>query len=313
MVLSRREIGNIVSRIRVDCPLQQVAISGGEPFLRRDLSGIVQDIVSVGLGAVVITNGTLVTRRRLASFPRETMFETTLFSTDRRLHDRIAGREGAFDRTIDAIIEMRRRGCSVVVAIVISALNAHDVGRTIELAIALGADGVMLNRTNLGARMFAQQRHIVPTTDHLRTSLGQAQAIASKYRLRLPVSIPIPPCVLDPTPYTRLRFGFCPRGGKDSYYTVAPDGRLRPCNHSSVILGDLKREDFGDIVRSARTREFWKPIPAECRSCQLPLGRKCRGGCPAAADECLGSRELPDPLVQVAAVKAPNESRPTAL
>jgi radical SAM protein with 4Fe4S-binding SPASM domain len=111
------------------------------------------------------------------------------------------------------------------------------------------------------------------------------------------VSVPIPPCVIDPADFTHLHFGWCPRGRRGAYYTVGCTGLLRPCNHSSRVLGDLRRHSFAEIVSQPRTREFWRPVPPECLECDHPLKGSCLGGCPAAADECYGTRQRVDPFV----------------
>jgi radical SAM protein with 4Fe4S-binding SPASM domain len=114
------------------------------------------------------------------------------------------------------------------------------------------------------------------------------------------VSVPIPPCVVDLKPYQHLLFGWCPRGrSADVYYTVSHNAMLRPCNHSSVILGDLRKQSFTELVKSRRAAAFWRPVPAACQKCVLPGHKLCRGGCPAASDECYGTRRRWDPIVEV--------------
>jgi len=296
--LSRAEIRAVVGRIRRDTPLRQVALSGGEPLLRPDLPEIAGDLAADGLGVVVITNGTLLTDERLGRFPAGTIFEFTLFSADPGLHDRIAGRPGAFRRTIRGIERAGRRHFRLALACVVTRLNAHDVWRTIELGIALRAEEVLFNRINLSRATLASAGELVPSVGQLRQALEAAEEAARRYGVAVAVAVPIPPCVLPLDRYPHLHFGWCPRGGPEAYYTVGYDGRLRPCNHSSVILGDLRTERFADIVTREATRAFWRPVSPICRACTDPLRDVCRGGCPAASDECLGSPGLVDPFVE---------------
>jgi radical SAM protein with 4Fe4S-binding SPASM domain len=247
---------------------------------------------------MVISNTALLTDELAARLPQPTQVETTLFSADKQLHDRIAGPPGAFDRTINGIVAARVRGCSVAVSVVVLALNAHDVYRTIELALGLGAEAILLNRVNLTPRTLKDSPHVVPTLKQLQQALSAAEQVAAKYEIMVAVSVPIPPCLVEPADYPHLHFSFCPRGDDNAYYTISHNGLLRPCNHSSVILGDLRHERFADLICAARTREFWTPEPAECQRCTHPLAGACRGGCPAASDECYGSRTQIDPLVQ---------------
>ena len=296
--LSRAEILALVRKIRRDTPLRQVGLSGGEPLLRPDVPEIAADLAADGLGVVVITNATLLTEDRLARFPEGTIFEFTLFSAEAALHDRIAGRPGAFEQTVHGVERAGRRNFRLALACVINRLNAHDVWRTIELGIALRAEAVLFNRINLSRATLRSAPQLVPSVEQLRQALEAAEVAARRYNIAIAVSVPIPPCVLPLDRYPHLHFGWCPRGGQDAYYTVSYDGGLRPCNHSSVILGDLRRESFADIVTRSSTRAFWQPLPPECRQCPDPLRDSCRGGCPAASRECYGSGTRIDPFVE---------------
>jgi radical SAM protein with 4Fe4S-binding SPASM domain len=233
-------------------------------------------------------------------FPPGTFFEITLFSADAALHDRIAGRKGAFRRVLEGAARASAHKCRLAVCVVVSRLNAHDVRRALELGIALGADAFLLNRVNLSRLTLPQAPSLVPTAEQLRGALDAAEAVAVQYGAAISVSVPIPACVVDPTAYRHLYFGWCPRGGHDAYYTISHDGMLRPCNHSSFVLGDLRTQSFAELVNSRAAVEFWAPVPAGCRICTHPLRDLCRGGCPAASSECYGTRERWDPYVDIA-------------
>jgi radical SAM protein with 4Fe4S-binding SPASM domain len=298
--LSRAEIRCLIQRIKDDAPLKQVGLSGGEPLLRDDLPGIVDDLLTEGLGVVVVTSGTLLTAARASRFPEGTVFEITLFSGDATLHDQIAGRPGAFQKVLEGAVAALQHGCRLAVSVVVNRLNAHDVRRALELGIALGAGGFLLNRLNFSRLVAANASTVAPTREQLRHALNSAEAVAAKYGAMIAVSVPIPPCVVDPAPYPNLHFGWCPRGGPGAYYAISHNGLLRPCNHSSRILGDLRKQSFGRLAGSPAAQQFWAPVPAKCRACEHPLASQCRGGCPAASDECYGTRRRWDPVVDIA-------------
>lgn len=295
--LSRAEILGLIRKIRRDTPLRQVGLSGGEPLLRPDLPEIAADLVGEGLSIVVITNGTLLTDDRLDRFPDETIFEFTLFSVDAQLHDRIAGQPGAFEKVIRGVQCAGRHNFQLALACVINRLNAHDVLRTIELGIALKAEVALFNRINLSRYTLPLADQLTPSVEQLRDALDAAEEAASRYGIAVAVSVPIPPCVIDISRYRHLRFGWCPRGGEGAYYTVSYNGLLRPCNHSSVILGDLRKDGFAEIVMRESTSAFWRLVPPECQNCDHPLRDSCRGGCPAASHECYGTAARIDPFV----------------
>jgi pyrroloquinoline quinone biosynthesis protein E len=291
-----------------DAPIEQVALSGGEPLLRPDLPEIAGDLAGLGLATVTITNGTLLDQARLRRFPAESMFEITLFSADEDLHNRLAGRD-VFEGVLENLVGLRRAGHRFVLACVVTRLNWQATGRTIRLGVALGAEAVLLNRINLSRRVFDSDPRLAPTAAQLRWSLRAAEALAAKYGVPIAVAVPVPPCAADPRDYPNLHFGWCPRGARDAYHTISSTGLVRPCNHSSRVLGDLRRQDFAEIVRGPAARAFWKPVPPECRECHHPLKHRCRGGCPAAADECFGDRTRIDPYVELQRRGAPRCER----
>jgi pyrroloquinoline quinone biosynthesis protein E len=286
----------IARRVRRDAPLEQVVLSGGEPMLRPDLADIVCDLADEGLDSAVITSGVLLGTERLRRFPEDTLFEVTLLGGDRVAHDRLVGRE-AFDRVLRGLLALRRHRCRFVLVVVVTAQNANDVGRIMRAGLAMGAEAILLNRVNLTRRTLALAPALVPAPEALHAALRTADNVAARYGIGVSVSVPVPPCVVDPREFRHLHFGWCPRGGEEAYYTVGSTGVLRPCNHSTRPLGDVRRARFGAIVRSAAARSFWAPVPEPCRECTHPLAGVCRGGCPAAADECHGSRSVMDPFV----------------
>ena len=297
--LRRSEIRKLIRKIRNDAPLRVVALSGGEPLLRPDIADVCRDIVDDGLGVAVITSGALLTPARAARFPSATNFEITLFGAHAALHDRIAGRPGVLQKVLNGAASVLERGCTLVVSVVVNRLNAHCTRDALELGLALGAEGFLLNRMNFSRLTIADAGRLAPSRAQLTQALDAAESFAVQFEAPVSISVPIPPCVIDPAPYPHLHFGWCPRGGPKAYYTVSHNGQLRPCNHSSVVLGDLRRHSFAEIVNSHRSAAFWAPIPSECRTCEHPLRDACRGGCPAASDECYGTRRKMDPLVHI--------------
>lgn len=296
--LSRREILPLIRAIRQASRLKGVALSGGEPLLRPDLPDLATDLVDEGLRVTVITNSRLLTERRVNAFPRELLFELTLFSAEAAVHDRIAGRPGAFQRVIEAAVAVRKRQAGLALSCVVSRLNLAGLEQTLELAVALGPDGIALNRVNLAAHTLPVADQLVPSTEELRQALDTAERVACRAATTFAVSVPVPPCLVDPAPYPHLHFGWCPRGGADAYYTIGYNGLVRPCNHSSVVLGDVRRQSFRAIVKGPKTRAFWRATPTVCRTCAHPLRDRCRGGCPAASHECFGTATRLDPFVE---------------
>src|SRR4030067_653214 len=231
----------------------------------------------------------LLTRSLLKRLPQGLHFEITLLGHNAELHDKLAGNK-VFNRVVQNVVHINKHGSYFTVAFVATRLNALDIHRTVELGIALGATAVMYNRLNLSQAMKSCADELMPSVKMLKESLHLLQETVQKYKIQSVCSVPILPCIIDISKYPHLHFGWCPRGGDNSYYTIGDTGLLRPCNHSSVILGDLCGKGFSEIISGKKCESFWEAMPALCIDCQHPLKDQCRGGCTAASYEFYGSQ-----------------------
>ncbi len=293
--LSREGIRNLIKKIQTDIPLKYAAVTGGEPTLRADFPGIVCDLVDLGVSPAVITNGAMLTESLLSKLPRDIVFEITLLGHNALLHDTLAGNK-VFDDVIYNASRIEKHGSQLVVAFVATKFNALDVFRVVELGIALGADAFMYNRVNVSYSTRKWIDKLVPSPRVLSESLGSLQHAVNKYGVDAVCSVPVPPCLVDIEQFPSLDFGWCPRGGSDAYYTVDRVGHLRPCNHASKILGDLRTHGFAEIISSDVCKSFWEVMPSECADCTHPLKEECHGGCTAASYEFHGSQDYIDPF-----------------
>jgi MoaA/NifB/PqqE/SkfB family radical SAM enzyme len=166
--MSTSEITDIIAKLCKEAPVQSIALSGGEPLLREDLPEILSFIRNKGVSAVIITNGTLLTSERLASLGTDVTYEITLLSYRRNVHDKLAGRRGAWDAAVDGMANVRQATGNFASVLVATKLNCADVSKTAELAIALGASGLMYNRMNLGARNIRHADRLLPSAATIR-------------------------------------------------------------------------------------------------------------------------------------------------
>lgn len=286
-------LGRVVDQVRP----RLITLTGGEPLLREDLVAVVDFLVARGVALNLITNGTLLDEQRIDELTPDkiSLFEIPLLSSQRETHDRMSGAPGAFDRVTAAIADLKARNQGVICVFVATRLNLEGLEECLELAVALGADGFMLNRFNPGGSGFANLESLQAEPPALQEALDVAESFSVKYDFPISCSIPMPPCLLDTARYERLTFGFCAAGTDRAYYTVDPAGNLRPCNHSTTILGNLLESDFEELIVSEAMSRFKAARPALCRGCRLE--DECLGGCKASAEVCYESVDHADPFL----------------
>jgi radical SAM protein with 4Fe4S-binding SPASM domain len=130
----------------------------------------------------------------------------------------------------------------------------------------------------------------------MKWALEIANNASAEFDFPISCSIPMQPCLTDHAAYANLNFGFCSAGTDRAYYTLDPLGNLRPCNHTSTILGNLLEEPFADLIAPERMRAFVEAVPAFCDPCALR--DSCQGGCKAAAEVCSGSLVAEEPFLR---------------
>ena len=279
---------------------RHVTLTGGEPLLRPDLNLLLDHLRARNVMVTIISNGRFLTPERITSLleRKVALFELPLLSHQRETHDRLSGAPEAWDAVLSALAHLRLQHGQVVTAFVATRLNIAHLHETIKLAFAFGARGIMLNRFNPGGRGRLHLQELLPSVDQVREALCIAESASQEYGIPISCSIPIQPCLIDTSAFPHVSFGFCAAGTERAYYTLDPLGNIRPCNHSTTILGNLLTESFSDILAKEELCTFTASLPAYCIHCEQRA--LCQGGCKASAQVCYGSLTELEPFLRQA-------------
>jgi len=291
------DLGPLLAHVLDQLRCADVTLSGGEPTLRADLPELVAQLTSRDVRVTLVSHGGHLDDGSVTEFVEGgiALFELPLLSHRREVHDRLSGSPGSFDAAVGALTRIRLAGGQAVAVCVVTRENLADVGGVIELAFALGARGVMLNRYNAGPQDGDTLRRLMPRSGELSDALVVADRLGGELGLPVSCSIPIPPCLVDLARFRHLRFGFCAAGTADAYPTLEASGDVRPCNHSATVLGNAWREPMAEILDPARLHAFSGAVPQQCVSCDDVT--RCQGGCKAAAEVCYGRLDAAEPFL----------------
>lgn len=295
--LPTAETLDMLSKMLDETGASLVSLSGGEPMLRADIYEIVDFLVGRGVTVNLISNGSLLDESAAGRLSPDkiSIFELPLLSVERKIHDQMSGFTGAFDLSTLAAANLKAAGQRVVCVFVATLLNLQTWRETAELAIALGADGIMFNRFNPGGKGAENIEALQASPQQLSEALDIAQEVAEHYQIPISCSIAMPPCLFDHSRWPNLGFGFCAAGTERAYYTLDPIGNMRPCNHSATVIGNIREQGFWDMVDSYKMKEFVAASPVFCSGCRLE--KQCLGGCKASAEVCYGSLSKLDPFM----------------
>lgn len=298
--MTTAEIKQTILRLKEDLPVTTVVLSGGEPTLRSDLAEIIQFLRSHGLAAQIITNGTHLTKSLVDATVSGSTYQVSLLSWRREVHDRLTGNPGAWDAVIDGMMNVHFAGGHLIAVFVATRQNYADIGPTAHLAMMLGANSLLYNRINVGAANMRHSEELFLTPVMVEENLSVLNEIAAETGFTISTGVVIEPCMVDITRYPHIQFNWCALAGEQSTLIVDPAGNFRVCEHSSMVLGNVKRDLVRDIYEHhAYVEAFRTTWPAECTSCDHPLKELCRGGCKAAAEQAYGTFVRVEPFVRL--------------
>lgn len=294
------EIKWTILKLMEEVPVTTVVLSGGEPTLRADLPEIVQFLRSQGLGAQIITNGTNLTESLVDATVSGSTYQVSLLSWRREVHDRLTGHPGAWDAVVDGMTNVHLAGGHMIAVFVATRQNFADIGPTVHLAMMLGANSLLYNRINVGAANLHHSEELFLTPAMVEENLRVLDEIAAATEFPISTGVVIEPCMVDIDLYPHIRFNWCSLAGEQSTLIVDPSGNFRICEHSSVVLGNVRRDSVRDIYEHHTYVEAFRTSwPTECANCDNALKESCRGGCKAAAEQAYGTFARVEPFVRL--------------
>lgn len=130
--LSLNKIKSIIDQIK-KWGIKEIELSGGEPFMRKDIWKIISYISSKNIGMNITTNGTLLNRRDIRKL-FDYKINRLQISLDglSKAHDKIRGVKGAYKKTIetvkviDSMRKQKHSSMKINVTTVIMQQNLHD-------------------------------------------------------------------------------------------------------------------------------------------------------------------------------------------
>lgn len=270
--------------------VQDILISGGEPFLRPDLVEILVYMAGFGITARIASNGSLLNDKILARLRRETLtksFQISLDTADPVLYAEI---HGTTSEALPGVLENLRRiqdyGFHTTVSTRLTPQTLAGIPRLLDLADKEGWATVTIHcpvhTSRISGSSYSQNEDIIsilnPVFDHfcllphhwlIETYIPWAEYHPVMKRLGKRI---------------RLVHRGC-RAGRDRL-TINPTGEISPCVCLDVppaYIGNIKHDRLQDVFRESPVCEIFRQPERYgiCAGC--PNLRKCGGGCRAAA------------------------------
>jgi pyrroloquinoline quinone biosynthesis protein E len=277
----------------------QLALTGGEPMLRRDLVELCAGARDADLYSSLITAGTLFTRERAEPLKEAGLdhVQISIQSPNAQDNDRIAGNR-SFEKKIAAARVAKELDFPLTINCVLHRQNLDRIEEVLELTLQLGAQRLELANTQYYGWAVLNQEALMPSWEQLQRGEEAVQRFRERVGPKLDILWVLPDYYEElPKP--------CMGGWGRTAMVVAPNGDVLPCQAATTIPGlefaNLRDHSLEWIWNEsdAFTRfrgTDWMPEP--CRTCPLDRQEADWGGCRCQALRLTGDAAATDPVCQ---------------
>jgi SynChlorMet cassette radical SAM/SPASM protein ScmE len=297
-----------------DCAVMNIALAGGEPFLREDLLEIVQGIAQNRMRFTILSNGTLISdnmARFLSLTGRCDGVQISVDGSNAETHDACRGK-GNFSKAMDGINCLQKHGVPVDVRVTIHRHNVRDLDGIATLLLDdVGLSGFSTNAASYMGLCRKNMEQVGLSVEDRIVAMETLLELNNKYDNRIGAQAgPL----ADAAMWSEMEL--TRRNGKDKVsnrghltgcgcardkIAVRADGVIVPCTMlSHVELGRINKDDFKEIwqnhpeMQKLRLRH---KIPlsdfAFCQGCEYV--NYCTGNCPGLAFTMTGEMNHPSP------------------
>lgn len=263
------EVKDVLDQL-ADAGSLYLTFSGGEIFLRKDLSEIVAHARKLHFAVRLLTSGILIDTDKASEIAgwHPEMVAFSVYSLDPLIHDTITRKNGSLAKTLDAIHALKERNIPLKISSVLMNSNSGEYRELHGFAKGLGAQ-------------FQADYRITPKTDGSQEPLRFH--IGDKEVMRV-LSDPIFSREYESDPaqgYSGV-FNAIPCGAGHMSCYISPYGVVTPCVQVPTECGNLREKTFHEIWNGSPQLEVFRAIRfldiPKCANCNLfAYCRPCPG------------------------------------
>jgi len=269
--------------------LNSVKITGGEPFIRQDIFGLLDYLAARKINISVESNGTLIKEKEARAIKAAGVFHiaVSLDAPTEALHEELRQVKGSFKKTIEGIGHLKKAGINNIQIITcLWRRNAGTLKEMISFTKSLGVGSLKINPVSPTCRanslkkddMLLSVREVVDIYQKLRPDCNQNG---------LSVFFDLPPALLAFEDFKKGILGCC---SIKNLLGIIADGTISICgigkNVDKLVLGKSGKDRIKDIwenspiLKQIRQEIPWK-LQGVCGRCIFRF--YCLGKCRAEA------------------------------
>ncbi|MCX7973195.1 MAG: radical SAM protein [Candidatus Aminicenantes bacterium] len=285
---------NLISTMRIWQAKLEVALTGGEPFLKKELKLLLETLNSSSEVKAIslITNGLLIPDwvEELKKFKKFKELRISLDGVRPETNDDLRG-QGTYKQVLKGMRKVKEMGLPFLIMFTVMKKNFHEVPWLFELAKTVGASGFIIERFFPLGQGKNWVNEVLGAEDFffLWEQILDRSNLAARPKELIPFrAIKIE---LD-QPFPRV-FGSGCIIGQDGL-ALMPDGTIFPCRRFPLPLGNLMEKPLSEIWQNSKILQTLRDkskLKGHCSNCQV----KTCFGCRAMSYVLTGDPFAPDP------------------
>ncbi len=220
-----------------------ISLTGGEPFLRKDLPQILIKAVDIGFEGIFIPTNGLITSKilpKLEKIRENITLGISLDGSTPELNNAIR-MPGSYYEAIDSIKAAKELMIPTIILMTITKTNYHDVPKMLQLAKDLGVEQLALRRAIPSGRGLENYEQICPTPQQSYDAWKSTKNSSIDVKFYDPIANVC-------NEVEDIEFGGCTAG--TSGFVILSNGDVVPCPELRVVVGNISTKSLADIWHS---------------------------------------------------------------
>lgn len=294
--LSSNQSKNLLAQLYY-CGITKLNLSGGEPFIRKDLFDIL-DYAKKFDDIVITTNCTLIDKKvaeKLAQYPNVRL--SISIDGMEKIHDEFRGIKGTFQKVVNTLPILKQNGIKFSIRYTLSRDTIKDAKDVLYLASQNGAEEFNTRRVILTGN--ASKELLISNEEYkkiIKELIEECKKLDIKFRTGDPLLIPVFPEVfgIDLKEANQYYAG-CEAGDEIIYIDFK--GNVGACSYIPMFADNVKEKPLDEILENNKLfvslREYKESLKGKCQDCTYKM---ICGGCRATALALKNSLLEEDPL-----------------
>lgn len=295
--------------------VMNVHLSGGEPFIRKDILDILQSIINNKMRFGCNTNGNYITEEVadfIANSKRCNGMQVSLDGHNAETHDALRG-NGSFDKAVAAIRIMHSKGIKVGIRVTIHKNNVYHLTEIADFILNdLGVPSFGTNSVEHLGLMKDNHEGIELNVDEYSHAMQLLLDITNKYGNVVHATAgPLADArmwqrMIDAVESENEPFSGCGTlnscGCVGNSISLRADGYYVPCNQiDGEVIGRMNHDTLVDVWQKSKGLNTFRERSTislsnfdKCNGCEYKP--YCRGGCPATISALEGDLYKPSTI-----------------